>query len=352
MEKSLEEKTEERMLKAGLMAGPTDVSVVDDTDVSVVDDPEVKPDVEPDVKLDDPGDNVETLISDDIVDDTKDDEAVVDDSGYEVPDNYRRAAIHQNWTEDEINGFVEASPELAEKTFKKLFESTNQLTQQFAKAGRDMLSQPITESPTRQPQQPIQQQRITDVDIQAMKDEYGDDDPMLGVVLRLNDALNSSSVQQPVQISPVQQPVQQEQVRNEIDEVIGMKLEQFFKDESVIVDKNFYGTGLGWKELTPGQDANRMAVLETGDQIKTGAAAQGINFTHEEALMKAHDMFTAQFAQSFARQSISKTLKKREANLTIEPTTTPAVVENKGPLTENQVVNRAGKRLEQLFKSS
>ncbi len=57
-------------------------------------------------------------------DDSKNDKATKE---VQLPDAYYRAAIHQDWTPDEIKEFFEANPEKALKTLAKIHESTNKL---------------------------------------------------------------------------------------------------------------------------------------------------------------------------------------------------------------------------------
>ena len=67
---------------------------------------------------------------DDVEDDKK------KDKGVEVPDAYVRAAIHSGWKEEDIEAFVKANPEVANKTFENLYNSTNKASREWAAIGR------------------------------------------------------------------------------------------------------------------------------------------------------------------------------------------------------------------------
>ena len=88
-----------------------------------------------------------------------------------LSDSLYRAAVHQGWTPEEIKKFYDGQPDQAEKTFKRIYDSTNKLTAEFARLGRAKPEVKVEDKPAAV---------VTDdAKMAALKEQYGADDPLV-----------------------------------------------------------------------------------------------------------------------------------------------------------------------------
>ena len=160
---------------------------------------------------------------------TEDPKNEKDTEEVQLPDAYYRAAIHQGWKPDEIKEFFEANPELAIKTLAKNHESINKLNSEFARMGRikpeDKVADPGTAT---------EAIAATSIDMDAIKEQYGDDSAIVKAMTAMQAKLNSIPEQQIVErIAPVQH-----------DDPMRATVDKFFTDPTVKPYKDFYGEGV------------------------------------------------------------------------------------------------------------
>lgn len=278
-------------------------------------------------------------------------------SDKELPDTFRRAAIHQGWTGPEIDEFYKANPTLAVKTLGKIHDSTNKLSSQFATAGRQVMQPSPTPTQPTPASAPTSTSSFKGIDLKAIREEYGDD-PIVETVSKLNDALvqltqttapASHAANAPALTTRVHSIDPQASVQAEVTELIGGQIDQFFA-MPVMQDKEFYGQGRTWDKLSKEQVANRMEMLKEADHIKAGAALHGVRVTNSEAMERAHILRTSAIQAKDIREGIKSTLSKRQNNMTIEPGRSIPITEKKGPLNTDQILARAEQRLKKVFK--
>lgn len=291
----LEQKTKERMEKIGMLEDEgTEDATIEDEQLQEPESEVVEPEPEPEPESE-----------------------VVESETGEVPHNLKRAAVHQGWSDEQIQKFYKADPELAKQTFEKIYESTNNLSSRWAALGQQVLQQ--QQEQARNPQ-PTPQQPTDVVDLAALKEEYPDNPLIDGIIKPLNETLKKltagSQQQQP---QPQQQYNPAAQIPDQLREIRAQKIDLFFKDKSLVPDPGYYGTGLGWQELSPGQRANRMAVLETADLIQAGAALHGTRISDEDAMSYAHMQTAAPYLKQMVRQEIQGEMKKRNRGITLAP---------------------------------
>ena len=272
-----------------------------------------------------------------------------------LPDNYYRAALHQGWTAEEISDFLKTDPEKALKTFERIHKSTNELSRRFAQLGETALK--VQQS---QPQpQPQQQPQVQDfVDMKKIREEHGDS-PLVDVIGTLNEGLKKVLAQRQEQPQPqsVAQP-QVDRARYEEDMAIVQQLQYFFGDDDMKSYDDFYGASLDEsgkmlmtvEHLTPGQQANRMAVIRLADRILAGSELQGEAMSVANALELAHLVITEKIREKAIRNNLAAKVIKQGKGLTLRPTGSKKDESGGPPKTEEELVDRTKARAEKLLK--
>jgi len=222
----------------------------------------------------------------------------------ELPDKYRRAAIHQGWEPEEVDEFVKKDPELALKTLEKLYVSTNKISQEFARIGRGSTK----DDGKKADETPV----ITPIDLTAMKKAYGDDDPAIQTIQALQDQVALLAKNQ-----VPQKPVSSQPAPND---VAVKTINSFFGAAEMEPYAEFYGKGkVNDKTLTIEQYDRRRQLLETADQIRDGAALQGIEMDVDEALERAHLVVADEFKSQALRTTLKNQLKTKSKGATLKP---------------------------------
>ena len=167
------------------------------------------------------------------------------------------------------------------------------------------------------------------VDIEAIKKEYPDD-PIVAVIEAMNsqNEIFFNEVQKSRQAGPAQmQPSgpTPEQVRANAQETraIEQQIEGFFTADDLKSYKDFYG-GLSkdatdWSSLTPGQKANRWAVIELMDDMLTGAQANGRDMKIAEGMALAHLKISEPLREQIMRSELKTKVQKRSKSLSLKP---------------------------------
>lgn len=235
-----------------------------------------------------------------------------------IPDNYFRAAQHQGWKPEQISKLYEADAEGTVEWLKQLYDASNNLNGQFAELGRAKiaLEQKQTESKT------MSQETKPELDLDKLRERY-EDDPV-GVMLDIVKAQTPKPQEQPAAQSA-------QTNRREEDMAVAQQLQTFFTAKDLEVYQDFYGSPdksnpYDWSKTTPGQAANRQAVIQDADAIIAGYELQGKQISVSEALEKAHLRVSAPIAHQIVREQIVSQVKKRSKGITLRPSESQGVV--------------------------
>ena len=263
-----------------------------------------------------------------------------------ISDAYYRAAIHMGWTNEEVDNLHESNPELCEKTLAKVYEGVNRVTKDFSAIGRyhkeqaTQTEQVATESVRQVPATP---------DMTKLIEQYGEDDPMVKTVETLQKLIEQQGKQ--LEQQRTTQPRQVSAAQGREREALGQQIDVFFKDESKLYG-DFYGKVADgdrtWDELTPGQNANRMAVIRMADEMRTGAQALGRELKWDEALSLSHISVSAPLRERVVRERITKTVTKRSKSLSLKPSSSVSKPSGKSD-TRTEFVQNTQQKLDTLF---
>jgi hypothetical protein len=226
----------------------------------------------------------------------------------------RHAAKRAGWEDGEIDGLAKSNPELAERTFQRLLSSFNDLSARYGQFGSAPAGGPQQQAtPPAAPQQQRrpeaqQQEPYSDLlqelyggeeGVQQLQEKYGQE--------MVNDLLKPL-------LGPVQQ--MQEQVQAREREAMGREIGQFFRGLPEDGFAELYGKG---DEVSTEQFENRQRLAQMADQIRYGAAAQGIDLSVGECLDRANMMFASEHMSRLERQKLSAQVKKRSSSVTNRP---------------------------------
>ncbi len=269
------------------------------------------------------------------------------ESKIELPDAYYRAAVHRGWKPEEIKEFFGASPELAKRTFANIYEGVNQSSKEFADLGRLKLEQ------QRQPEK-IKESPDTSskgVDVDKLRETYGKEEPLVDVIVEMQKQ-NKLLVEQ----NEKQTSQQQTRVSDKELKVLGEQIDGFFADDDLKLYEDFYGPGKNAtggmtqpNELTPGNRANRAALLELGDQLIAGTALQGREISVSEALNLAHLSITAPIKEQKIREDIMSKVVKRSKSITLKGKGKKTVEADK-PLSGTALESKTARAIKKLLR--
>jgi hypothetical protein len=221
-----------------------------------------------------------------------------------IPDGHYRAAIHMGMTPEEVSALYDADPKLALKTVAKCYEMTNAASKQLGELGQAMRKAKETPAAPAIPAGESKREKA----IKAIKEKYADD-PIVDVLIELLPEETPAARQQTVSRPETPAPV-----GRSVDEEIAVRqqISTFFADPDLEAYGDFYGAAKGpsgsavgtWEHLTPGQRANRLAMLERAQLILDGAEATGMKLGAAEAMERAHLEVSAPIAQQIVREKI------------------------------------------------
>ncbi len=259
----------------------------------------------------------------------------------QLPDAYYRAAIHQGWKPDEIKEFFEANPKLAIKTLAKNHESTNKLNSEFARMGRIKPESKVADLPTA-----TEAIAATSVDMDAIKEQYGDDSAIVKAMTVMQARLDSIPEQ------PTGQPTYDnvyEGVRH--DDPMRATVDKFFTDPTVKPYKDFYGEGVDTAKLTQEQHSNRFKMLQMAEDIVIGSQAHGRDITVEAAMEAAHLLVSEPVREKAVRAELKATVKRRAKGVTLRPAKSKAAkTVTDGKLSQEQMVAKVAAGLRKVYK--
>lgn len=222
----------------------------------------------------------------------------------------RDAASRTGWSDDEIDDHIESvGIDKAERDFQRLFDSLNSVATQFGRLGgaQNNAAGQIIPAGNRSQQQPgaepvgLLNQLFGD-DVDRFDDIYGE-----GFTDRVIKPLVDNVVQ-PFQ--RMQQEMQQERIQ-----ALATEVGSFFDSQ-----KDFAKTFGAGQTRTREQAEARWQVGQLADQIRAGAALQGVQVSVKEALDMAMRQFVAPQLQEQMRKRISDQIRKRSSRITARPT--------------------------------
>ena len=291
--------------------------------------------------------------SDSISDETNETDS--DAEEVKLPDNYYRAAIHQGWKEKDIADFFEANPELAKRTFAKIYESTNKISASFAQRGQAQLQKNVatTKEVVAEKVEPVK------IDVEKLRENYGSDEPLVDVIKGLQEQNALLQEQNKQQFEQQENLKQNQQDNSQESQLVFQQIDNFFTQDNLKLYGDFYGPGKDAKgnvvqpeSLTPGNKANRHAVLELADQIIAGSALQGSELSVPDALELAHLSVTSPIKEQKIREGIIKNVKKRSKSITLKDSGKPkadAKADSSKGLPEKQLEKKVSGLLAKVF---
>ncbi len=290
---------------------------------------------------DEDDDNVEDDDKDGTEDDSSTSQSDDDKDGkVQIPDAYYRAAIHQEWKPEEIDKFYKSNPELAERTFAKIYESVNKASTEFATIGRLKLQQTQEIEKAK-----LEKSKTKNIDVNRLREQYEDSDEVINIVEELqkqNDILREEKV------SPA----------NHTDQTNDQSIDTFFAADDLKLYNDFYGPGkdedgklVPPEKLTPGQKANRHAVLVFADSLITGNAYKGYAMPVSEALELAHLNISAPLQKQKIREEIMGKVVKRSKSITLTGSGKKKVTSStkSGKPSDDDLITKTEKRLANIF---
>jgi len=283
------------------------------------------------------------------------------DESTKITDAEIRAAKHYEYSDEDIKKLTDTDPVLAKKTFAKMLRDENNLSKKFSEAGMKLVA--ATAVP---PSTPVVKPEMKKVDIEALRKEY-EGDPIVDVlaaVVANADAMAAQLAARPAAESFTESEAtrQVRVARQQEDAAISQQIDGFFLRPDVKALKSFYGdTSVdsegqpvpkekrNWDDtLTPNQLRNRWKVMQEANLIIQGAKSQGIEMPLEEAFDRAHLLTTADVREQAIRTKIKAEATKRQAGLTLAPSSSKAVPAA-GVKTRQKAEENAGKNLAKVF---
>jgi hypothetical protein len=317
----------------------------DDGDEADNDDEEEDDDSTPE---DDEEDNADT----DENDDTDEDSDEANDSDEEDPqltDAYYRAAVHAGYDEQEIVDFMKANPELAIKTFAKMHDQMNSVSQEFANIGRYKKEQAHKATPDKPDDKP----GFKKIDLASLRAD-DPDNPLIDVMEQMqnqSEALFNELEKRPTETNG-QLATDQQRLEDDKTTLLGEKIDAFFKAPNMKQYKDTYGqTAKGakdWKDLMPSEKMNRVAVIEQVQELISGAKVLGKDMDVEDALDRAHLLVTQPIREKMIRKDIMDKVKKRSKSMTLKPSNKVAKSAPKKAKTEGDVIANTAERLAKI----
>lgn len=335
------QKTSERMEKIGLMGFDEPDEVEDEVDATT---PEDKP-VEDKPAEDQPSEDTPSEDEPTNIDEEQEQSEEAEEKTPTLPDAYRRSAIHQGWTQDEIDEFFKSDPEKALKTLSKIHESNNRITTEFSNLGRMALEaqknppKPTTENDS----------DITKI-IGNLEKEHGGDPLYEDVVKPLAQELQRIRTQ----VNTTPQSQTSPPVTNERDGLV-QQINTFFGQETLKGYYDFYGVPGEVRNDSQVQNYNK--VLNIADQLIAGSIlkTEGKNpMSVPDALDNAHLLVSEPYRAEAERVTMKASMKKREKGVVLKPSTTSSAVDDatkdkSKPDTRAELLSKTRQRLKKVF---
>jgi len=304
----------------------------------------------------------ETSVTDE-TNEAKDEEAgkVEDKGGEDAPqlsEAYYRAAIHRGWEDGEIKDFFKANPKLATKTFANVYEEVNRSSREFAKFGQASreATQKLAEKP--EPGNEATSEYKSTVDIDKLRiDNPGD--PMVDMIAAQDaqnklmfDKINAMEASAPANVQTGAATAAEQRALNQESALIQQQVEGFFNGEESKPYAEFYGVipkDGNWDSLTPGEQANRWAVIDMMDKMIVGAESFGQAMKIDEAMRLSHLSVSEPLREKVIRKGIMDKVEKRSNGISLKPSSTAKPAAATKPQTAEDLEAATTERLSKIF---
>lgn len=265
-----------------------------------------------------------------------------------LPANIRRSLIATGWDEEEIdNNLSVLGPDfipVAEKVHQKRMDESSQ----WAAHGRRVREA----EPTQEDTSPELSEKLTSMDVEDLKTQYGHDPDMSALIDKMSAKMNTSieAINQILPIIAEQRAHQQEAT----DAATKDQVDAFFDSSGLASFDGFYGKGR-MQDIEGGFYDHRMLVLQQADALQVGAAEQGRSVSMAEALGMAHDIVSGEFQMEALRAEMKTKMQQRAASITLKPglsdggDATPIAGEERPEKSRAQMEADAGVALRKLF---
>ncbi len=241
-----------------------------------------------------------------------------------ISDAYYRAAKHQGWEDKDIEDLYKTDPDLANRTFSRLLENTNRLSQEFASIGRSkqQQQQQRVEVKTEQKNE-IDESKSDGIDIEKLRKDY-DNDPIVDLIEQQQKQYAELRKKvDAIGTAPSGTNEDELRVKLQEEENVNKEIQRYFNADDLKQYSDFYGIvpkgSSGWDGLTTEQKTKRVDVLELADQILTGAEMQGRKMDVSEALESAHLVVSEPQREKIIREDIKSKVVERAKGLTLRP---------------------------------
>lgn len=275
----------------------------------------------------------------------------------ELSDAYYRAAKHVGWSDEDINNLYENNSDLCVSTLGKVYDELNRASQDFAAIGRARKEAARVPAVEPTPASTVESD-YEEIDVEALEKAYPDD-PALVKMMVAQDKQSKMLYDQIQELknrpeSAVNAANQREQsAMGQEARAIEQQIDTFFKSDEAQAYSDFYGSlpkdAINWDSLTPGQRANRWAVLTMMDQMLAGAQDIGKEMGIGEALELAHLSTSESEREKVVRGKIIKDIKKRDKGLTLEPASSANTDTRTGKMTREELIDVTQKRMNKVF---
>ena len=266
-----------------------------------------------------------------------------------LPENYFQSMRHVGWTPEMIKSEFERDPEQALKTFKTYHDSQNYITQQTSDLGRAHKAQ--TDRATKEATSKDTKLGFKGVDLKAIQDEFGEDNPAAVAVIK---AMNESNKLMFDEVQALKQEKVKEAGPSDEQKVIWNTIVTHFDSDDLKGFNEFYGkvkVGKNWEHgLTGAQLQVRMKVIQEADAYHAGMELQGKKVEYSEALRCAHLVVSAPVQEKILREELHGKVKKRSKGITVKSSgrITKDTKENKAKKSEKGFIEKTKDRLEKL----
>lgn len=270
-----------------------------------------------------------------------------------LPESYFRAAVHSDWTPEEIQEFYEANPEKALKTFKKIFDSTNAVTQQFAEFGRMHQKQTQEALEAERKKKDAEKDEFKGIDIDAFEKQHGEDNPAAVALLKAMNEQNKTLHSEIVELRKSRAQVAGTELSDE-DVKIWNDITNFFDSKDLEAYNEFYGKpekNQPWNQVLTGEQMRRrMEVITMADQVRAGARLKGEEMDRNKALQFAHLALSDAVREAVIRNDLKGKLKKRSKGITVKSTGRKSKDDmTSAKRSEERATKKVKKRLAKLF---
>jgi len=266
-----------------------------------------------------------------------DEPVVAETPAYVLPENHRRSAKAQGWTDEEIDAAFLVNPDRASAMFERTHTSRTSEIDTWAAIGRaqrEDAERKNQAAPAPEPA-PI----LAPINANALVEEYGNPEFVNSIVGPINAMIE--------RMQPILANAAAAQESAEQAQMVALRqvTDGFFTAADMTPYKDLYGENV--EALTDDQISKRKGIFEYADALIAGARAQGRTVSVPEALQLAHDSQTTPFQKTIIRDEIRTKVTKRNAGITLRPTS------QSGPnpgMTTADLESKTEDRLEKAFR--